>query len=278
MTINRNKRKTEKMIDRIYVESEVKEAGYVMPSHHCHPYSELFYIENGSCRFFIENNIYDMHTGDFMLIPPQVFHYTRYLFGACKRSVVFFREDDIGEPVKHLLPQQTGFFSEMRIFQVPEVHQEQIAGLLSRMVKEEKIDDERSSLMLCMLLQELFLLCSRECRFQQDMPANIHTTDRQIVQAAQFISRHYMEHLTTADIAAAADYSPNYLSRRFREAAGIGVHEYLVFIRLQHAALELLTTDDSITEIAFRCGFSDSNYFKDAFKKKYGITPRAYRK
>ena len=34
--------------------------------------------------------------------------------------------------------------------------------------------------------------------------------------------------------------------------------------------------DDCITDIAFRCGFSDSNYFKDEFKKKYGVTPRAY--
>ena len=43
------------------------------------------------------------------------------------------------------------------------------------------------------------------------------------------------------------------------------------------AALELLSTQDSITEIALRNGFSDSNYFKDAFKKMYGVSPRAYR-
>lgn len=278
MTNNRSVRKTEKMIDRIYAEGEVKKAGYVMPSHHCHPYFELFYIESGACRFFIENNMHDMHSGDFMLIPPQVLHYTRYSFGDCKRNIVFFREDDVWESVKQLLPQQTDFFSEMRIFQVPEAHREQIAALLLRMVKEEKIGDKRSSLMLQTLLQELFLLCSRACMFPQDMPVNIHTTDQQIVQAAQFISSHYMEAITMADIAEAAGYSPNYLSRKFREAAGIGVHEYLVFIRLQHAALELITTDDSITEIALRCGFSDSNYFKDAFKKRYGVTPRAYRK
>lgn len=278
MTNNRSMRKTEKMIDRIYAEGEVKKAGYVMPSHHCHPYFELFYIESGACRFFIENNMHDMQSGDFMLIPPQVFHYTRYSFGDCRRNIVFFRETDVWESVKQLLPQQTDFFSEVRIFQVPEAHREQIAALLLRMVKEEKIDDVRSSLMLQTLLQELFLLCSRACRFPQDMPVNIHTTDRQIVQAAQFISSHYMESITMADIAAAAGYSPNYLSRKFREAAGIGVHEYLVFIRLQHAALELITTDDSVTEIALRCGFSDSNYFKDAFKKRYGATPRAYRK
>lgn len=274
----RNIRTAQKEIDKIYAESEVKESGYIMPSHHCHPYFELFYIEAGACRFFIENNMYDIHTGDFLLIPPHVFHYTRYLFGSCKRNVVFFRAEDVEGPVKQLLPQQADFFSEMRIFQVPDIYQEQIAGLFSDMIKEEKISDERSPLMLQALLQTLFLLCSRECIFPQDMPANIHTTGRQIVQAAQFISSHYMEPITTADIAEAADYSPNYLSRKFREAAGIGVHEYLVFIRLQHAALELLSTDDSITEIALRCGFSDSNYFKDAFKKKYGVTPKAYRK
>ena len=92
MTNNRSVRQTEKKIDRIYAEGEVKKAGYVMPSHHCHPYFELFYIESGACRFFIENNMHDIHSGDFLLIPPQVLHYTRYSFGDCKRSIVFFRE------------------------------------------------------------------------------------------------------------------------------------------------------------------------------------------
>ena len=79
-------------------------------------------------------------------------------------------------------------------------------------------------------------------------------------------------------MARAVGFSPNYLSRKFRAAAGIGLHEYIVFVRLQHAAQELVSTSDSITTIALRCGFSDSNYFKDSFKKKYGITPRNYRK
>ena len=86
-----------------------------------------------------------------------------------------------------------------------------------------------------------------------------------------------MEPITSADVARAAGFSPNYLSRKFRAATGIGLHEYIVFVRLQHAAQELVSTSDSITTIALRCGFSDSNYFKDSFKRKYGVTPRAYR-
>ena len=33
----------------------------------------------------------------------------------------------------------------------------------------------------------------------------------------------------------------------------------------------------SVTEIATHCGFSDGNYFKDVFKRKYGVSPREYR-
>ena len=82
----------------------------------------------------------------------------------------------------------------------------------------------------------------------------------------------------TEDVARVVGFSPNYLSRKFRLSAGIGLHEYIVFVRLHHAAQELIATRDTITEIALRCGFSDSNYFKDSFKKKYGVTPRNYRK
>lgn len=263
---------------KIYVGSEVREAGYVMPEPHCHDDFELFYVESGTCRFFIEDNMYDIFSGDFMLIPPEVFHYTRYLSGTCKRTVIHFYREDVDDSIVKLLPRGENFLSAMRIIQTPEAYREQINLHFTRMLNEKKIADERSAPMLKALFQELLLLCSRECSLLHDLPANIHTTDRQIVQAAQFIRNHYMEHIGAEDIAAAAGYSPNYLSKKFRKSVGVGIHEYLVFIRLQCAALELVTTEDSVTEIAFRCGFSDSNYFKDAFKKKYGLTPREYRK
>lgn len=278
MTADRTKRIVKESIDRIYVESDLRHKNFFMSSPHCHSYYEIYYIENGTCRFFIENNMYDLKSGDFLFIPKQVFHYTRYLFGNCKKISLFFRDEDVGEEVKKLLPQGKDFFSKIRIFETGEGRAEQINFLLLRMINEEKLADAQTELMLHHLLAELFLLLIRSCNLLLDMPADIHTTDRQIVQAAKYISANYAERISTEDIAAAVGYSPNYLSRKFKESVGIGVHEYIVFIRLQNAANELLSTKDKITDIALRCGFSDSNYFKDAFKKKYGLTPRAYRK
>lgn len=81
------------------------------------------------------------------------------------------------------------------------------------MFKEERIADGRSEIMLETLLCQLLLLCGRECHFVNDLPDDIHTTDRQIVAAAKFISERYMDDITAADIACAAGYSPNYLSK-----------------------------------------------------------------
>lgn len=276
--MDRTKRSSKEIIDGIYVEFDVRQPSFVMVNPHCHNYCELYYIEDGACRFFIENNMYDLKSGDFLFIPPQIFHYTRYLYGDCKKYSLFFRSGDVDGGVKELLPEKSEFFRKTHLFQTPEIYAEQFNALVQRMLNEEKISDAKTEAMLHCLLQELLLLTARECSFLQELPADIHTTDRQIVQAAQFISSRYNERLTTADVAAAVGYSPNYLTRKFKESVGVGVHEYLTFIRLQKAAQELVSTNDTITEIAFRCGFSDSNYFKDAFKKKYGVTPRAYRK
>ena len=249
-----------------------------MRSHHCHPYFELSYIEHGSCRFFIEDAMYDLHDGDFLLIPPQLFHYTRYLFGTCLRTGIYFRREDLDDVLLPYLFDGGNFLNEIRIFQANPTSRRQIGQLIERMAAEEHSFDERSPLMLRAQLLELLLFCSRVCTVLADSPANIHTTDRQVLEAARFINEHFRQQISAADIAAASGFSPNYLSRKFREAAGIGVHDYLVFIRLRNAAFELISTDDSVTDIALRSGFSDSNYFKDVFKKKYGITPREYRK
>jgi AraC-like DNA-binding protein len=93
----------------------------------------------------------------------------------------------------------------------------------------------------------------------------------------EFMRDHFREELSAAEIAAAAGFSQNYFSQKFRQATGTGIHEYLTYVRLQQAALELLETRDSVTEIALRCGFSRGNYFKDVFRKRYGVSPRAYR-
>lgn len=130
--------------DSVSTETALRCEGYVMPRPHCHDYFELFYAESGTCRFFIQDTMYDIRSGDFMLIPPEIFHYTRYLSGPCRRSVVRFRRTDLDGSVIRLLPQGEDFFSAARILHTPEEFRGQMNAHLSRMVSEQKIGGECS--------------------------------------------------------------------------------------------------------------------------------------
>ena len=74
------------------------------------------------------------------------------------------------------------------------------------------------------------------------------------------------------------DYLDPELIDAFKQATGFGLREYLVNLRIQRACELLLSTTLSITDIADKCGFNDSNYFGDAFRKAIGVSPRDYRK
>jgi len=262
----------------VRAETQHRDASFVMSGHHCHSCYELFCVHSGACRFLLEDRLYDLQAGDFLLIPPMVLHYTRYVFGDCVRTVILFHRNDIGEDTMACMPGPESFFTETSVFHVPENERAQIAAVLQQMVMEDIRDDSCSAPLRKYGLQQLLLLCCRVCDFPREEMGGIRTTDPHIIRAARHISRYYASPITTEDVAREVGFSPNYLSRKFRQAAGIGLHEYIVYIRLYHAAQELLTTSDSITTIALRCGFSDSNYFKDSFKKKYGVTPRGFRK
>ncbi len=263
--------------DMVHAETAVRDDSFVMTGHHCHSCYELFYVHSGECRFLIDDSIHDLRAGDFMLIPPMVLHYTRYVFGACTRTVILFRRQDFGADVEQCMPRGAQFFAETSVFSVPQEALGQVRDILALLSAEEGVGDVCSPALRRCYLQNLLLVCSRCCTFRTGLVSGIQTDDQQILQAAHYISEHYMQPLTTRDVARAVGFSPNYLSRKFRLSAGIGLHEYIVFVRLYHAAQELIATSGSITAIALRCGFTDSNYFKDSFKKKYGVTPRGYR-
>ncbi len=264
--------------DGVHAETRTRDPSFVMTGHHCHTCYELFYVESGDCRFLADDSIHDLRAGDLILLPPMALHYTRYVSGPCRRTIVLFGREDVLDEVRESLAGVPRFFERTSVIRVPETSRAQVAACLKQMALEDRVSDDRSALMRRMYLQSLLLLCGRSCRFLTEPPEDIRSADRQVLQAAQYICLHYMAPLTTEEIARAVSFSPNHFSRKFRRETGIGLHEYLVFIRLHHAARELLATEDTITDIALRCGFSDGNYFKDCFKRKYGVTPRQYRR
>ena len=68
------------------------------------------------------------------------------------------------------------------------------------------------------------------------------------------------------------------LLKHFKEAIGITPLQYQLHLRISDAATLLNTSHENVSEIAFQCGFADSNYFSRQFKRITGMTPSEYRK
>ena len=99
-----------------------------------------------------------------------------------------------------------------------------------------------------------------------------------IQKSVQYIKDNYAQDLTLDMAASEAGLTPTYFSRKFKEVVGTGFRDYVNFVRLGGAASLLRTTQLSIQEISRRCGFNSANYFGDAFRSAYGISPREFRK
>ena len=72
--------------------------------------------------------------------------------------------------------------------------------------------------------------------------------------------------------------SAEHLSRTFKKETGFGFSEYLTLVRLQKAEYMLRNEPGrSVCEIAYACGFNDSNYFSAKFKQTYGKAPSKFK-
>ncbi len=101
--------------------------------------------------------------------------------------------------------------------------------------------------------------------------------DRQILTAQQWLERHYASDVSMEAVAADVGMSSRNFSRRFKVATGDSPGQYLRRIRLEVAKDLLENSDNSISEIAYRVGYSDAGYFSKVFVQQEACQPNIYR-
>jgi AraC family transcriptional regulator len=94
----------------------------------------------------------------------------------------------------------------------------------------------------------------------------------------RFAWLHLDRDLSLAALAVRAGLSPFHLQRLFRDFAGESAKQYALRVRLDHAASRLLAGTDSVLAIALSTGFRNHETFSRAFRRRFGITPIAYRR
>lgn len=255
-----------------------RSSDFNMKSSHYHDFYELYYLLSGHCRIFINHTLYYVEPGDMILLEPGKIHRTTYHSStASDRIAIYFGQEYMEE-----ISRMCGGEAAGRLFKCPKTRvsgsrKVYVESLLERLEQEAAGQDEYSPMLAKGYLYELLIGLTRI----QDSGADqdkLEVGETSVEEAAQYIYEHFREPVSLSEVADRVHMSPTYFSRKFKAVTGFGYKEYLTNIRIREAAGLLLTTTQSITDIAMECGFGDSNYFGDAFKKSKGMSPREYRK
>ena len=99
-----------------------------------------------------------------------------------------------------------------------------------------------------------------------------------VQQAITYIHRNFGQDISVPDIAEAVGISEGHLRRLFKQELNIKVVDYLMEYRLESAKLLMKNTDENLTEIWSKTGFTSAQYFSYVFKRKEGMLPKEYLK
>lgn len=252
---------------------------------HSHAFQELVIITGGHGRHLMANAEFDIRRGDVFVITGRAAH--AYQDTDRMRLVnVLFDLDRLRLPlvdvrrlpgyhvlfqIEPQLRRRHGFRGRLRLTgaqlaktaHVVKVMEEELAG---------RAPGYRT--MVSAHLAELICLLAR---FYSERATSDHQPLLRIGTVLSFIDRSYDEPMTLQNLAEMAGMSASALVRTFRQAVGASPIDYVIGVRLQRAQRLLRNSNLRVSEIAFRCGFNDSNYFTRRFRQAVGVSPRDYR-
>ena len=95
-----------------------------------------------------------------------------------------------------------------------------------------------------------------------------------LMNILDYIDQNYNKDLSLESIATEFGYSKYYLSRLFNDLINENLNNYVNIIRVQHASNMINeSTDKTIAEIAYECGFNSLPTFYRCYKKVYDVQP-----
>lgn len=258
-----------------------EDAGILVPAHWHHSL-EILLIESGGMTVTLNDARLSLHAQDFVLINSGDLHSTncpehsrvRVLqipYPFLKQNIpeydrLRFRSGPCGAPgtdaaFRHLLRSLQGC-RETDGFSAP------------------SISSSARSLHFKSLLYELLSLCvSSYLLPEAEREQSLSDTERaRLITVTDYVNAHYSEPVSLRGAAAAVALNPEYFCRFFKKNMGITFLEYVSQVRFSHVCQDILHTDQSVTDILSRHGFTNYKLFRRMFRETYGCTPSAKRR
>ncbi len=250
---------------------------------HRHTGFEITYVEDGKVHWVLENDRpFCFGGGDISLVQPQVLHAgeSRILQPAAIHWLIL---DPLAENAEKNTPfcrdQILYIHRKMTAFGNSSARAGSLLPELFRLFRkcmESHLRKDQDPLLLSqsqMLAAQIVIETVRT--FETDTPKSESSPVR---LAIDLMNSRLEEKLSMPEIAAEVGLGVSRFYAVFKREMGQTPVDYLQQLRCRRAREYLTNTGESITNIAFRLGFSSSQYFADCFRKYIGRSPSEFRK
>ncbi len=253
---------------------------------HSHGFDELAIILKGTAIHVIDEHETPVRSGDVFVIAPGQKHQYQEMHGLALANILFDAKtlqmdqwDIRALPGFHALFEiEPTFRAQHKLqsrLQLSERQLNHVNGLVRNLTHETTCRTPGYRIMAIGLFMQLAVYLSR-CY------STVATEDSlallRIGDAIAHIETNFAENISLDELAEKSHLSKRHFQRIFRDCIGRSPIDHLMHIRIQRAAELLRSSEESITGIAFDCGFQDSNYFTRCFRKVMEQTPREYRR
>lgn len=149
--------------------------------------------------------------------------------------------------------------------------------LLDKLAHENS--DFYSVLDFLAILYELSLLCDKAKTLSSSAYAKtcVSSESRRVEKVKSYINDNFTEEIRLNQLAELVGMTSSSFSRFFKLRTGKVLTDYIIEVRLGHAARMLVDTQMTIAEIAYACGFNNLSNFNRIFRKNKLSSPKEFR-
>jgi len=256
-------------------------SGFDFPLH-CHEELELNFIMNGKgAKRVVGDHIAEIGDIELVLLGsnlPHMWQTHKCKSKEIKEITIQFHKDLFDE--KLLRRNQLSFIRSMLAKSARGIlfSKETSNKLLMRLALLPQKQGFDSVLELISILHELSI--SRNIRILSDASFNnaeLSYNSRRIEKVFEYMNQNFDKSVSLSEAAKLSNMTDVSFSRFFKTRTGITFIDSLTELRLGHASRMLIDTTESISEVAYNCGFNNISNFNRIFKKKKGCTPKEFR-
>ena len=221
-------------------------------SDHTHPNTELVFYLRGNGTIKIGDTTHDFHAGCVSVINEKTTHDER-----------------------HNVPFEVYFLTfTFEHFQIPNgVYTPKNSDILERLVKqiykESRSPKYAYNLMISSKIEELMVLLARDM-LNNEFNEKIH-------ECMLYLTENCHIDIDVKELSERYDIGYETFRHKFKKLYGMSPKNFIISKRLFKAYDLLITSKLSCTEVAYKCGFSDSAQFSKLFKRQFGVSPNQFK-